>query len=92
MTEKLAAAARAKSILDAEEWKQAWGSYRQRIFDEMERAQSNDAETIMHLKRLLTAATAAKAHLESIVQEGSIEQAQIKFSEEQRKFRLFKAR
>lgn len=77
MTDTLGRAARAKAILDSAEWQEAWTSYRDRIIAEMEKAQSNDVETVMHLKRLLNSAKAAQSHLESLISEGKVKAAEL---------------
>jgi hypothetical protein len=89
MTDKLAKANRTTAFLNSEEWKEAWEAYRQRIFMEIEKAASDDDKKVMHLKRLLSAATQARTYLEQIVDEGKIAAELIEFEEQQRKFRLF---
>lgn len=61
----------AQSILDNPMWIGAWDAYRARILEEIEGAASGNTELVMHLKRLLSTATAAKGHLERIMKEGS---------------------
>ena len=62
-------------------WADAWAAYRQRIHEEIEAAPSQATDTVMHLKRLLTACTAAKLHLERIMKEGEVAAASIEFEE-----------
>lgn len=68
----LARGARAKALLEAEEYTEAWDIYRQRIFDAFEAAKSDDVDTIMQLKRLLASATAARAHMQALVIDGQV--------------------
>jgi uncharacterized protein YecT (DUF1311 family) len=60
----------AERILASPIWDEAWIAYRARILEEIESAPSNQSDTVMHLKRLLSAATAARTHLERIMKEG----------------------
>lgn len=62
----------AQRILNSEVWQEAWDSYRLNILDAIEAAKSNDTDSVMHLKRLLAAATAARGHLERLVKEGAV--------------------
>lgn len=89
MSDLLAKAARAKSILECDEWKEAWTAYRTRILDEIEAAKSDDEKRVMHLKRLLAAAIGARKHLELIVADGAIAAQQIEIDDRVRKFSLF---
>lgn len=75
--ERLGRGARAKAILESDEWKEAWSLYRERIFEQMEKAGSNDVETVMHLKRLLASAKAAQAHFEALMSDGKVAAAEI---------------
>jgi hypothetical protein len=68
----LAKAERARKFLESEEWKEAWRLYRERALSVIENAKSNDSETIMHAKRLLTAAAAAKTHMEALMVDGQV--------------------
>lgn len=70
--EIVAKAARAKKFLESEEWREAWRLYRERILSLIENAKSDDADTVMQAKRLLTAATAAKTHLEVLMVNGQV--------------------
>lgn len=83
---------RAEQILANPIWAEAWEAYRLRILEEIERAPSAGTDTVMHLKRLLTAASAAKAHMERIMKEGAIAAKSIELEEKQRKFKLFSSR
>lgn len=74
----------AERILKSEVFQQAWESYRLRILEEIESAKSNDADTVMHLKRLLTAAVAARGHIERIMKEGAIAAKDIELQERKR--------
>lgn len=62
----------AQRILTSEVWQEAWDAYRTNILALIEAAKSNDTETVMHLKRLLAAATACRGHLERLVKEGQV--------------------
>ena len=81
---------RAEAILKNPVWAEAWEAYRQRILEEIERAPSSNTDTVMHLKRLLSACSAAKTHMERIMAEGSFAAKSIELEEKQRKFKLFK--
>lgn len=63
---------RAHLLLDNTEWQEAWEAYRATLLREIEAAGPRDTETVMHCKRLLTAAQAAKAHLERMVSDGVV--------------------
>lgn len=75
----------AKLILDNAAWNEAWEAYRARIFEEIEKAGSDEIEKVLHLKRLLSAAGGARGHLERLMAEGKVAAANIKFEEEARK-------
>jgi hypothetical protein len=77
----------AEQVLAAEVWQQAWDAYRARILEEIEAARSSDAETVMHLKRLLTAASAARSHLERLMKEGAVAAREIDIAEQRSKLR-----
>lgn len=62
----------AQRILNSEVWQEAWDAYRTNILALIEQAKSNDTDTVMHLKRLLAAATACRGHLERLMKEGAI--------------------
>ena len=62
----------ASRILTSEVWGEAWDAYRINILDAIESAKSNDVDSVMHLKRLLAAASAARGHLERLVKEGAV--------------------
>lgn len=83
---------RAHLLLDSDEWKTAWDMYRAQILAEIESAGSRDAETVMHCKRLLVAATAAKTHLERMVADGLVAGKTIELlSDRQRVAKKFRA-
>jgi uncharacterized membrane protein (DUF2068 family) len=77
---------RAKQIVESAEWQEAFQAYRDRIMQEVEKAPSNDADTVMHLKRLLSAANAAKAHLEALLANGKIAQANLQLIETRKRW------
>lgn len=62
----------AQRILNSEVWQEAWDAYRTNILALIEQAKSNDTDTVMHLKRLLAAATACRGHLERLMKEGAV--------------------
>jgi hypothetical protein len=62
----------AEQILGNPVWAEAWEAYRARILEEIEAAPSNGQEHVMHLKRLLAAATSARAHMTRIMKEGAV--------------------
>jgi hypothetical protein len=68
-------------------WEEAWVAYRTRILEEMESAASGNTELVMHLKRLLTAASAARAHMERIMKEGVFAAKSIELEEKQGRLR-----
>lgn len=63
---------RAHLLLDSDEWRQAWETYRTQLLREIESAGARDTETVMHCKRLLAAAQSAKSHLERMVSDGQV--------------------
>jgi len=71
----------AERILADPVWIAAWDAYRMRILEEIEAAPSDGEELVMHLKRLLAACSAAKAHLERVMKEGAISAKNIEFDE-----------
>ncbi len=71
----------AEQVLKSSVWIEAWEAYRARILEEIEAAPSNGEHTVMHLKRLLAAATAAKLHLERIMKDGAIAAKNIELDE-----------
>jgi hypothetical protein len=89
MSDPISSGNRAKAILDCDEWRAAWDAYRQRIFEEIEAADSRDGEKVLHLKRLLAAAKSAKAHLERLVTDGTIATAEMKLDEDRKRPHLF---
>lgn len=74
----------AERILTDPIWIEAWTAYRARILELIEGADSHNTETVMHLKRLLTAMSGARGHIERIMKEGAIAAKSIEV-EEQRK-------
>ena len=78
----------AEQLLANPIWKEAWDAYRLRILEEIERAPSASTDTVMHLKRLLTAATSAKTHMERIMSEGVFAAKSIEIEEKKRLFRF----
>ena len=88
MIDPLAKASRAAQILESDEWKEAFQAYKDRIFEEIEKAPSDAVERVLHLKRLLSAANGAKSHLERLVSEGKIAADSIDFEEKRRKLSL----
>lgn len=79
---------RAEQILSNPVWQEAWEAYRLRILEEIDAARSNDTDTVMHLKRLLAAATAAKKHLERIMADGAFAAKTIELDEKKKLFRF----
>ena len=77
----------AEQILSSDVWQEAWTAYRGRILEEIEGARSNDTDTVMHLKRLLAAASAARAHMERLMKEGAVAAKSIEFQERQSKLK-----
>lgn len=63
---------KARKILESEEWKSAWQTYRETIFAQFEACKSDDTARLQHLKQLLLAGTAAKAHLERLMEDGTL--------------------
>lgn len=61
---------RAEKILQSDEWKEAFSTYRADLLAEIEL--SDDAERVMFLKAHLKAAKQAQAHLERLMAGGSI--------------------
>jgi hypothetical protein len=77
----------AEQVLSSEVWREAWDAYRARVLEEIESARSSDVDTVMHLKRLLTAASAARAHLERLMKEGAVAAKAIELEEKQNKLK-----
>jgi hypothetical protein len=76
---------RAKKFLESEEWVEAWDTYRTRIIEQIDKAASDDAATVMHLKRLLAAARAAQGHLETLMVNGRIAVKNLELIEKQKR-------
>lgn len=87
-SEVLARAERARKMIESDVWVEAFATYRDRIMQEIEKADSGDEKTVMHLKRLLTAANAAKSHLESLMVDGKVALKTMEF-QQKRRFRVF---
>lgn len=77
----------AQRILNSEVWQEAWDAYRSNILALIEGAKSNDTDSVMHLKRLLSAASACKGHLERLVKEGAVAVHAIDMEEKRGKLR-----
>lgn len=73
---------RAQQFLSSDEWREAFSSYREKLFAAIEKAE--DPAHVMRLKGLLTAAHEAKAHLERLMNNGKIEAAELDAQEKQR--------
>ena len=89
MTDPISSGNRASHILDSEEWKDAWEAYRTRIMELIDEAPSDAVDKVMHLKRLLAAATGARAHLERLIGEGKVAAKELEFEETKRKRSIF---
>lgn len=74
----------ARRIIESPIWLEAWETYRTRLLLQIESADSAEQELVMHCKRLLTAARAARAHLEAVLVDGKVAQKQI----EERKWQV----
>ena len=77
----------AQRILGSEVWQEAWEAYRANILALIEGAKSNDTDSVMHLKRLLAAATACRGHLERLIKEGAVAVHSIELEEKRGKLR-----
>lgn len=75
----------AKEIVDSPLWAECWSVYRAKLIDIIDKADSNNAELVMHAKRLMAASKTAQGHLTMILQDGAISAAQIKLDEEREK-------
>ena len=84
LDQKVNSGNRAKHILESEEWNTAWSAYRNRILQLIEDADSRDTELVANLKRHLTAAKAAKSHLEQMIGDGRMAVEEIEFQKKQR--------
>lgn len=90
--ELVARGRRAASILESDEWRDAWNSYRDMLMREIENANPRDDESVMHCKRLLTAANGARVHLERLMSEGVMAGKEIElFTKRQQMARKVKA-
>ena len=63
---------RAMHIIESEEWREAWNAYRETLLREIESCSAKDAESVMHCKRLLSAANAARVQLERMMTDGIV--------------------
>jgi hypothetical protein len=79
---------RAQQLIESDEWQAAWAAYRQRIFEEIEACPSDADAKILHLKRLLSAATGAKTHLERLITDGKL--AKLDLEESRKRSKLFR--
>jgi hypothetical protein len=77
----------AEQILKNPIWEEAWTAYRARILEEIEAAPSDKHDLVMHLKRLLSAATAARTHMTRIMQEGVVAAKMIELEEKKQGLR-----
>lgn len=68
--ELMARAQRAEKLLLSEEWTDAWGLYRARLFDQMEHAK-DDADALA-ARRMLMAANEARRELERMIADGAM--------------------
>lgn len=83
--ERVARGRRAEHIITSDEWREAWNSYRDLLLREIESASANDVESVMHCKRLLVAANAARTHLERMMADGVVAAKEIEvFTKRQR--------
>lgn len=71
-TEKAERGRRAAHIIESDEWREAWDVYRAHLMGEIERSAPTDVESVMHCKRMLTAAVAVRTHLERLVADGAM--------------------
>lgn len=79
----------AQAILSNPVWEEAWTAYRARILEEIEASPSGNTELVMHLKRLLSAASGAKGHLERIMKDGAFAANQIELEDKKGLRRIF---
>lgn len=75
--EIVARADRARKIIESDIWLEAWDTYSDRILQAFQEAKSDDAETIMQLKRLQVSAAAARKHFEALMVDGKVAMKQI---------------
>ena len=74
---------RAKQVLDADVYQEAWRAYEQRLLDEIANADRSD-EQAKQLRALLIAVRKAKAHLERIMRDGEAAAHEIELMEKQK--------
>jgi len=83
----------AERILQNPIYAEAWTAYRLRLLEEIEAAPSDATERVLHLKRMLSVATAVRGHLERIMKEGSFAAKSIEIEEKRgRLTRIFNGR
>lgn len=70
--ERIRRAEQAKALLENPLWAEAWEAYRQKLFDVIDKTDSNEAETILQAKRLLAAGKAARGYFERLIQDGAV--------------------
>lgn len=76
-------AAAAKAIIESPLWAEAWESYRMRLLEIIEAADSAHPEAVMQAKRLLTAGKSARGYLERLIVDGKVSAETIKIQEAQ---------
>lgn len=79
----------AEQVLTNPVYQEAWAAYRLRILEEIEAADSKNIDLVVHLKRLLSAASAARGHMERLVKEGAFAAKQLEFEEKRGIRRIF---
>lgn len=73
--ERIQRGERAQKILDSDEWRDAWASYREMLLHEIETVA--DDQRALEARRLLKAARKAREHLESLIADAAIAKADI---------------
>ena len=68
----MARADRARKFIESDVWIEAWTVYRERIVEMIDAADSSETDKVMQLKRLMSSAKAAKAHLEALMVDGKV--------------------
>ena len=76
----------AKRILDDPLWAESWQIYIDRLQEIIRRADSHSVEVVMQAKRLMSAADAAKKHMEAIFQDGKMSAATIELEEKRKRW------
>jgi len=82
--EQVRRAEQARAILESPLWIEAWELYRTRLLDIIERADSASVDVVMQAKRLLVAGTAARTHLELLVNNGKMSAETIRIDGERK--------